>query len=102
MANEVKKVGIGGSKFPLLVHFKKPTSCQMRFEVVVINYYFYNAKMSLALKLKLPALLGILGLLQAWGAGRGTKGRFTDSGPGSLPGRRIRGGGKITYFNNLR
>lgn len=50
--------------------FGRPTRCQMRFEVV-INYYFYNAKVSFALKLKLPALLGILGTWQAWGDQRG-------------------------------
>lgn len=36
------------SKFSLLTNFGKATSCQMRFEVVV-NYYFYNAKINLPL-----------------------------------------------------
>ena len=66
----------------------------MRFEVVVINYYFHNAKMSLALKLELPALLGILGIWHAWvggvGVGDRPERRFPDSGSGSLPGRGIR------------
>ena len=65
----------------------------MRFEVVVINYNFYNAKMSLALSRKLPALLGILGIWQV-GEG-GTSGELSVSRPrGPIWQGNQRGGGK--------
>lgn len=61
MADEVKKgaLGICASRFRLLVNLRKPTSCQMRFEVVVVvfNYHFYYVKRSLALNCKFPTLV---------------------------------------------
>lgn len=41
MADEVKKgaLGICASRFRLLVNLRKPTSCQMRFEVFCFLFF---------------------------------------------------------------
>lgn len=52
-------LGFRRSKILLSINSRKPASCQKRFEVVD-NYYFYNAKRSLALRLRFPAPLGTL------------------------------------------
>ena len=94
MADEVKKgaLGICASKFRLLVNLRKPTSCQMRFEVVVVvvfNYHFYYVKTSLALNCKFPTLVRDPRHLANVGRLR-QAGSFLCPDPGSLPGRGIR------------
>lgn len=49
-------LGFRRSKILLPINSRKPASCQKRFEVVD-NYYFYNAKRILALRLRFPAPL---------------------------------------------
>lgn len=71
----------------------------MRFEVAVINYYFYNEKMSLARNLKLPALLEILGFWQTLRLG-GDLSIHKPRAPAWQGNQR--GGGEITYFNNVK
>lgn len=78
MADEVKKgaLGICASRFRLVLNLRKPTSCQMRFEVVFfINYHFYYVKTSLALNCKFPTLIKDPGRLASEG-GRAQRGAF--------------------------
>ena len=78
MADEVKKgaLGICASRFRLLLNLRKPTSRQMRFEVVFFfNYHFYYVKTSLALNCKFPTLIKDPGHLASKG-GRAQRGAF--------------------------